>query len=404
MRAQQGAAALREVAVPDQQQPELSPSSRGSVARTRQQLKDGFDALKAQWSVGGGGNQVTARVETTRPNLVASLALLAEVLRTPAFDAKEFDEVIRANVAQLEAQRAEPQLQAVMALQRRLNPFPKGSVLYQPTIDEQLASVRAATVQGLKAFHARFYGAAHATVSVVGDFDPVEVKAAVATAFSGWASAVEFERVVTPYVVLKDSAITLETPDKANAFFAAATNLALRDDDPEYAAMLVATHIMGGGFLNSRLATRIRQKDGLSYGVGTQMQVRSLDRSGLWAAFAIYNPVNVVRLEAAFKEEIAKALAEGFTADEVDKARQALVQQRLQSRANDGELVGALGTQLYLGRTTQYDAHLEARLATLTAAEVSAAFRKFVSIDQLTIVRAGDFKGKSVDPDKPVTP
>ena len=378
--------------------------SRGTTTRTRQQLKEAFDQLKAQWSVTGGGNQAQARVETTRPNLLAALALLADVLMHPAFDAREFDELVRSTTAQTEASRSEPQTQAIVAVQRRLNPMPKGSPLYQPTIEEQLVELKAATVEALGAFHARFYGASAASVAVVGDFDAAEVTAAVTSAFGSWKSAVAFERVPAPYVAMTDTAITLETPDKANAFFIAATNLPLRDDDPAYPAMLLATHMVGGGFLNSRLATRIRQKEGLSYGVGAQMQVRSLDRSGVWLAFAIYNPANVVRLEQAFKDELAKVAADGFTPDEVEKARQAILQQRLQSRASDGELVAALGNQAYLGRTAQYDAALEAQLARLSAAEVSAAFRSLVSPERLVIVRAGDFKGKGVNPDRPASP
>ncbi len=378
--------------------------SHGTTTRSRQQLKEAFDQLKAQWSVTGGGNQVQARVETSRANLGAAMALLADVFKQPAFDAQEFDELVRSNVSQLEAGRSEPQVQAIMVAQRRLNPFPKGSPLYQATMEEQLADLKAATVDDLKAFHARFYGAAAATVAVVGDFDAAEVRTAALQSHGSWKSGVAFERVASPWMPVKDTAITIETPDKANAFFIAGLNIALRDDDPDYAAMVLATHIMGGGFLNSRLATRIRQKDGLSYAVGAQMQARSLDRSGVWLAYAIYNPVNVVRLEQAFKDELAKVAAEGFTAEEVEKARQAILQQRLQSRANDGELVAALGNQAYLGRTTRYDAQLEAQMATLTAADVSAAFRKHVSADRLTIVRAGDFKGKGVTPGQPVTP
>jgi zinc protease len=378
--------------------------ARGTTGRTRQQLKEAFDQLKAQWSVAGAGNNVTARLETTRASLAPALRLLAEVLRQPAFDPTELAELVRGQVTQLEASRSEPQVQAILAAQRRLAPVPKGSPLYVPTIEEQLADLRAATAEQLRAFHARFYGAQAATVSVVGDFDADSVKAVVAQALGGWTAREPFARVVAPYVALKDTAVTLETPDKANAFFIAALPIELRDDDPAYAAMLLATHVMGGGFLNSRLATRIRQKDGLSYGVGAQMQARSLDRSGVWIAFAIYNPQNVVRLEAAFREELAKARAEGFTADEVDKARQAIAQQQLQSRANDGELVGQLANQAYLGRTMQYDAQLEARLKAVTVAEVNAAFKALVDPARLTVVRAGDFKGKGVDPDRPVAP
>ncbi len=61
-----------------------------------------------------------------------------------------------------------------------------------------------------------------------------------------------------------------EAPDKANAFFIAGMNLAIRDDDPDFPALTLANYMLGGGFLNSRLAVRIRQKEGLSYGVGSQ--------------------------------------------------------------------------------------------------------------------------------------
>ena len=73
---------------------------------------------------------------------------------------------------------------------------------------------------------------------------------------------------------------SLETPDKANAFFLAGVNLELRDDDPDYPALVLGNYMLGGGFLNSRLGTRIRQKEGLSYGVGTQLEAGSLDKSG----------------------------------------------------------------------------------------------------------------------------
>ena len=73
---------------------------------------------------------------------------------------------------------------------------------------------------------------------------------------------------------------SIEAPDKANAFFIAGLNLKLRDDDPDYPALVLGNYMLGGGFLNSRLAVRIRQKEGLWYGVGSQFQASALDQSG----------------------------------------------------------------------------------------------------------------------------
>ena len=103
---------------------------------------------------------------------------------------------------------------------------------------------------------------------------------------------------------------SFETPDKANAFFVAGINLNVQDDDPDYAALVLGNYMLGGGFLNSRLATRVRQKEGLSYGVWSQFQASSLDRTAPSIVQAIYAPQNAARLEAAIKEELARALRE----------------------------------------------------------------------------------------------
>src|SRR5207253_10930370 len=125
-----------------------------------------------------------------------------------------------------------------------------------------------------------------------------------------WTSPRAFERVPRPYHDVAPTNQSLETPDKANAFFIAGINLPLRDDDPDYPALLLGNYVFGGGFLNSRLAVRIRQKEGLSYGVGSQLQASPLDRSGAFLTFAIFAPQSLARLEKAFHEELEKVLKE----------------------------------------------------------------------------------------------
>ena len=165
-------------------------------------------------------------------------------------------------------------------------------------------------------------------------------------------------------------------------------------DDPDYPAMALANFMIGGGFLNSRLATRLRQQEGISYGVSSGFNVASLDRAGSFSAFAIYNPQNVDRLVTGLREELDKVLKAGFTAKEVEAAKPGFMQQRMQSRANDAELVGTLIARRYAGRTMAYDAKLDAAIAALTLDQVNATARKYLDPAKLTIVRAGDFKNK----------
>ena len=168
-------------------------------------------------------------------------------------------------------------------------------------------------------------------------------------------------------------------------------NVKVRDDNADYPALVLGNYMLGGGFLNSRLATRIRQKEGLSYGVGSQFSASSLDESGTFFANAIYAPENADKLEAAFKDELAKLLKDGFTAEEVTAAKTGLLQGRRLSRAQDRELTGRLNNYLFLNRTIAWDADFDGKLESLTVEQVNAAMRKFMTPENITIIKAGDF-------------
>ena len=365
--------------------------SRGTTALTREQVKDSLDKLKARVFFFGATNSVVANVETTRPNLIPTLELVAQQLQSPRFEAGEFEKLKQERLAQLEQSKSEPQFVGSVALSRRLNRYPKGHVLYVSTPDEQIADWTAVTLDQVKQFHRDFYGASHADVAVVGDFAADSVRAAAERLFASWRSPQPFERVARTYAPSDSAADVLQTPDKANAFFAAGQNLALRDDDPDYAALAVANWMIGGGFLNSRLATRLRQQEGISYGVGSGLQVQSLDRSGVFQVFAIYAPQNADRLVTAFRQELDRVLKEGFTAKEVEAAKPGYLQQRLQSRANDNELVSILVSRRFAGRTLGYDEELERRIQALTPEQINAAVRRHIDPSKIVLVRAGDF-------------
>ena len=169
---------------------------------------------------------------------------------------------------------------------------------------------------------------------------------------------------------------------------------AIRDDNPDYPALVMGNYILGGGFLNSRLAVRIRQKEGLSYGVGSQFQASSIDQNGTFFAFAIYAPQNATKLEAAFKEEIARMLKDGFTAEELKDAKSGWMQSRQLSRAQDNELVERLRNYLFLDRTVAWDADLEKKVEALTPEQIVTAMRKYIDPAKISIVKAGDFTKK----------
>jgi zinc protease len=364
---------------------------RGTTKHTRQQLKDEFDRLKANVFVGGGPTQSFVNISTTRPNLMEVMKLVAEVLREPSFPADEFEKMQNEQLSDIESQRSEPQAIAMTNIQRHINPFPPSDPRYVTTFDEDVANIKKITLDEVKKFHKDFYGASNATMSVVGDFDAAEVSKAVTDLFGSWKNPSPYTRIASKPAVVQTINQSFETPDKANAFFAAAYNFEFRDDHPDYPAMVLGNYMLGGGFLNSRLATRIRQKEGLSYGVGSQFNAGALDPVGSFFAFAIYAPENVEKLEAAFREELNKVITDGFTAEEINAAKSGWSQSRVVNRSQDAGLAGTLNNYLFIKRDLNWDKAFEAKVMALTPDQINAVMKKHITPDKINIIKAGDF-------------
>ena len=365
---------------------------RGTANRTLQQINDELDKLKSTVSIGGGGQTVNVSVVSTRDNLAPTLDIVGDILRNPVFPEAEFTKLRDETLASIDQQRSEPQAIAARENSRITTPWPAEDFRRVRTFEEEAAAIRATSVADLRRFHADFYGASNATAAVVGDFDETTARAALGAMLAGWTAKQPYERAPGNAFKVPGGDRKVVTPDKANAVMIARLNLPLRDDDPDFAALTLANYMLGGGFLNSRLATRIRQKEGISYGVSSFLQASPLDKDGAFGTFAIYNPQNSARLLAAYREELGKMLGDGFTEAEFTDARNGWLQSRSVGRSQDRELAGRLQSNLFLGRTLAWDAALEAKVSSLTVADVNAAVKRWIRPEDITIIEAGDFR------------
>jgi zinc protease len=355
---------------------------RGTDKFTREQLSDAFAKLK----ISGG----PFSFETTGPNLDAALRLAAHVVKDASFPAAEFEQLRQQWLVGIEASRNEPQSLASTEMDLYFNPYPKGDVREAVSVDEQLAQVKALKLEDVVAFHRKYYGANHGEIAVVGDFDKAVISKTIEDVFSGWDSKVSYAPITRVNADRAPIVKMINAPEKENGFYAARLNLDLNVDDPDYPLLDLANYIFGDGGLKSRLMDRIRQKDGLSYGGGTGLQAGEIDRAGRFEVSAIAAPQNLNKLQSAIREELDRAVKEGFTAAELAGAKSGLLQQRIQNRSKDAVLAAGWTRNLYLNRTYSWSKEYEDKLKAATLAQVNAAFRKAVDPAKLTVVVAGD--------------
>src|SRR5258705_4461797 len=346
---------------------------KGTKKKTRNQIQDEFDNLKASVGISAKGQNVNISIQTTKENFVPALKLVTEILRQPAFPADEFDKLVQENLSSIEEQKSDPQAIASITSQRILKPYSKNDFRYNMTFEEMAAAYKAAKLDDVKKFYADFYNSVNATVGIVGAFDADPVKAELNSMLAKWSSSEKYTRAKSPYFDVTAKAEKINTPDKANAMMFTGYNLEIRDDDPDYMALVMGNYMLGGGLLNSRLATRIRQKEGISYGVGSWVNASPLDKAGSFGSYAIYNPDNSDKLVTAYKEELDRMLKNGFTTDELKDARSGYLQGQNVSRAQDRTLASKLASNLFLGRTMQWDENNEKKVTALTVDQINSA-------------------------------
>jgi zinc protease len=362
---------------------------RGTQRRNRTELKDAFEKLNASVSVNGEG----ASVEVRRENLPAALRLVAEVLREPAFAPAEFEEMKRAAITGAEAQRTDPSARATEQLSRHLTEYPKGHPHYTPTVDEKIRWLRETRLEDAVACYRDLFGATGADFVAVGDFDPQEVAALVEELFGTWKNPRPFERVPTRHFEVPPAVTQVVTPDKANAVLRAGLDLPVRDDHPDFPALVLANYLLGGSS-TARIPARVREKEGLSYSTFTSFNSSAFDANAAFRVGSIFAPQNRDRVRLAIREELQRAVRDGFSPQELEAGKRALLEARRMQRTQDRALAGRLGHYLFAKRTFAWDIQFEERIAKLTPAEVHAAVKRHIDPAKLSIITAGDFKQK----------
>ena len=263
------------------------------------------------------------------------------------------------------------------------------------TIDEQIEDLKKVTLDDVKKFYQEFYGASAGDLVVVGAFKTDEVQKAAAELFGSWKS----QSPVHPHQCRRSSRDADQHEDRnprqsKTPSSVPALRIPMRDTDPDYAAMVLANYMMGGD-ITSRWSDRIRNREGLSYGASSAFSAPAFGDAAVLSASIISNPKNSPQVEADFREELKKALDQGFTQQELDAAKAAIRDARTLGRSGDAAILDLIMLRAEVDRTLDWDIQTDAKLAALTLDQVNAAFRKRVN-NNMSIVQAGDFKKAGV--------
>lgn len=357
--------------------------TRGTSQLNRQQIADEITHLKIRGSL--------TQFQTTRDKLPGALALVAQMLSDASFPSAEFEELRRESLTALQAQLDNPEELSSDALNAHFNTYPPGDPRYHAALAERIEELRRITLDEVIRYRQDLIGTARGEIAIVGDFDEAAIEEELRRLFPQQVSKSPYARVDREFRSVPGQRLVIDTPDKENAFLRARIDLPLRDDDPDAPALYVANYIFGGeAGLSSRLVDRLRQKEGLSYSVGSGLSTGTRQRLSTWTFAAMVAPQNATRAEQAFLDELQRARRDGFSPEEVAEAKKSIVETRAVSRSQDSAVASRWISLLDLDRNWQHSRDFEQKVLAVTPAQVNAAFRKYIEPERLTLVIAGD--------------
>jgi len=366
--------------------------TKGTKSIEYQTFRDRLNELGATLSITSSVGKLNYSIEAKNETLVEVLTLLKSALREPLFDEGEFDVKREKEVTRIKMGLSDPTQLAVREISRKLSPYEKTDARYVATMEEQIENFEALTVADIKSLYQQV-GGSNGQVAVVGDFEVEPIKEALGQIFDGWDSTVTYERVSEPAPDgIKGERIVINTPDKKNAIYYGALLRRMTDANPDYEALLIGNYVLGGGPLSSRLADRVRKKDGLSYTVGSQFRAESIDEQATFSIYAISNPDNTEKVATTIAEVIQKYFDDGIEDEELAKAMDSYLTKRKGGRADDRRLAGLLRKNLEVGRDMSFFSQSDQTMADLTKDKVEAAMKSFLDMEEMVIVTAGDFE------------
>jgi zinc protease len=368
---------------------------RGTKKHDRQEIQDILDKLNSSLNGSSGAGSLTFSWQSKRDQLPAVLNLLREVLREPTFPEKEFDILKRNQKQALEKALTDEKTLAFRALTRTLNPYPKDHILYNPTIQEGLERLEKVHVADVARIYQEQIGGTSGEIVLVGDFDTDKTVSQLKGLFADWQAKVPYQRIArAANTKVPGSKESINVPDKEGATFITGLTFRYMDTAPDYAALELGNYILGASF-TSRLWNRLRETEGLCYGVRSVVDVDSRDPYTVFYTYAICNPENIDKVDNGALEEITRITKEGISKEELETAKKGLLEEMKVHRGSDTGIGAMLREGLYLNRTMKFYADLEKKISELDVPEVNQVLSAHLTPNRLVTVRAGDFSKKA---------
>jgi len=372
------------------------PGKRGAVNLMAATLEEGAgdldaqgfaaarDGLAAKIGFGAGTDEVSVSVQSLTENRDAAMDLLHLALTNPRFDQDAVDRVKGQVLAGLRADEQDPSaIAAKLSRARAYGEHPYGSS-GDGTIDSVTALTRDDVLAAWRGAMARD----RVYVAAAGDISAEELgllldRLLAGLPETGWPMPAKAVLNEKPGVVVQ----TFPGPQSVVLFGHGGIGF----DDPDFFAASLLNDILGGGRFSARLMQEVREKRGLTYGIGTGLASRDL--SAEWVGQFQASNDKVAEAIKVVRDEWAKMATEGVTAEELATAKTYMTGAYPLRFDGNSQIASILVGMQMLGLSADYPKTRNARVNAVTMDDIARVAKRLMKPENLSFVVVGDATG-----------
>lgn len=368
-------------------------ASGGAAARSEGELADAFADLGAAFSAGASDDRTTVQLRTlsAAKEREAAVALVAQIISRPAYPS----DMVAREKARISAGLRETLTRPATLAERAFATAVYGDHPYGfvPTPE----SVQAITRKDLLAFHQRRYAATQAVVTLIGAINRAQAEQIAEQLTAGlprgltsdYAPTGHASDRTTEMVPVKPltAAREIRIPHPAQQAHVLIGQPGIARSDPDFFAILVGNHILGGGSFTSRLTVEVREKRGLTYGIGSGF-------APFWQPGPFQISVQTRKDQAdeslrIVRDELEQFVAEGPTDAEMTAAKANLIQGFPLRLDSNRKLIANVANIAWYGLPLDYLDTWTQRVEAVTADRVRAAFQRVLQPARMVTVIVG---------------
>jgi zinc protease len=364
--------------------------AKGTQRRTKIQIAEALESRAASLSFGADasdpvGVDIGGSALSRDGDLL--LDLLAEILCEPVFPEQELAKEKKRLVGAIRQQQDQTSARAQEAALRRI--YPAGHPFHRRPGEERIAIVESLTRDELSRHHAQRYGAASLRLVLVGDLDAGRVLDGLESRLGSWRAGPAGPIPSLPVPQARPGQEIVRMPDKASADVVLVQPSTLRRNDPDYVACVVANAALGQSSLTSRLGVRVRDTEGLTYGIHSSFSATHL--AGPFVVSLTVRPESRDAAVAATLEEVSRFCQGGLTDKELVDEKSSRAGKFQVDLASNAGIASAIDSAVYYGLGVEYLDRFPGLVEAVTREQANAAFAARVHPDRFTIVSAGSF-------------